>query len=132
MSIICLSTNSFPLAMLERSVYKPQTLTCRIARATLSAMLPSILSEFCDATVIGYDQQSGKYWCKIDDRARCSLHVELDIVAHTTHITLVNIEVFKGSASLADNFAIDLAESIHLYTTSPFIRGILNDICAFK
>jgi len=130
MSTICLSANSFSIA--QRSVYKPQMCACPIVCSALSTMLPFILSDFCNATVIGYNQQSGKFWCKIYDHTYCSLHVELSLIPHAQEITLVNIEVFEGSASSADNFAIDLAESIHLYTTSPFIRGILDEYCVFK
>ena len=92
----------------------------------LTDIMPYILSDFCDATVIGYEKRTNKYWCKIYEKNYCSLHIELEILRHNKEISFVKMVPIMGTDSLVDNFVSNFTESIQLYTTSSFIRGVLD------
>ena len=92
----------------------------------LTDIIKYILSDFCDATVIGYEKRTNKYWCKIYEKKSCSLHIELEILRHDNEISFVKMVPIIGTDSLIENFVSNFKESIQLYTTSSFIRGVLD------
>jgi hypothetical protein len=91
----------------------------------LADIMKGILSDFCNATVIGYEKRTNKFWCKIYDKNNCSLHIELEIVNKCSKITYVKFIPIIGTDLLVENFVSNFTESIQLYTTSSFIRGLL-------
>ena len=91
----------------------------------LSEIMNGILSDFCNATVIGYKKQTNKFWCKIYDKNDCSLHIELEIFNKCNEYTYVRFIPIIGTDSFVENFVSNFKESIQLYTTSSFIRGLL-------
>lgn len=93
----------------------------------LNNIIKNILTEFCDAKVIGYEKMTNKYWCKMYEDNFCSQHIELEILRHTNEITFVKLVPLIGTDSLIENFVLNFKESIQLYTTSSFIRGILDE-----
>jgi len=92
----------------------------------LTNIIKNILTEFCDAKVIGYEKTTNKYWCKMYENKFCSQHIELELLRHTNEITLVKIVPKIGTDLLIKNFVSNFEESIHLYITSSFIRGLLD------
>ena len=97
----------------------------------LTDIIKYILSDFCDASVIGYEKNKNTYWCKIYDRTRCSLHVEMEIFKHTDDISFVKFKPLICSDDLLENFISNFSESIQLYATSPFIRSCLEGKSGF-
>jgi len=100
----------------------------------LISILKGILTEFCEASVIGYDKHRNIYWCKmydidiISELKYCSLHIEIEIVTYQHNYSLVAFTPLVGKYSLINKFISDFTESIQLYRSSPFIRGILERI----
>ena len=94
----------------------------------LSDIIKGILSDFCDATVIGYEKRTNKYWCKNYDNKFCILHIEIEIIKKDNLITIVKFIPLVGTDILIDNFLSNFRESIQLYTTSSFIRSCLEGI----
>ena len=92
----------------------------------LKDIIKNILSDFCDASVIGYEKRTNKYWFKIIDKKICTLHMELEIIKHTNDISFVQIIPLIGSDILIEDFVSNFKESIQLYTTSSFIRSWLD------
>ena len=91
----------------------------------LTDIIKGILSDFCNATVIGYDKRLNKYWCKIYEKKYCTLHVELEILNKDNEISFVKFIPIIGTDTLIENFVSNFTESIQLYTTSSFIRSCL-------
>ena len=54
-------------------------------------VINGILTDFCHATVIGYEKRSDKYWCKIYNEHNCSLHIELEIMYKDDESSLVKL-----------------------------------------
>lgn len=88
-------------------------------------IIKSILSDFCNATVIGYDKRLNKYWCKIYEKKYCTLHIELEILNKDNEITFVKLVPLIGTDILIENFVSNFKESIELYNTSSFIKSCL-------
>lgn len=91
----------------------------------LTDIIKGILSDFCNATVIGYDKRLNKYWCKIYENKFCTLHVELEIFKHNNDLTFIKLIPLIGTDKLIEEFVLNFKESIQLYTTSSFIRSCL-------
>ena len=88
-------------------------------------IIKGILSDFCDATVIGYEKRTNKYWCKKYNNNYCTLHIELEIFNKNNIISLVKFIPLIGTDILIETFMSNFIESIQLYTTSSFIRSCL-------
>ena len=119
--------NSFSQITLERkNLIDIKIMAFCINSDKLTDIIKYILSDFCDATVIGYEKITNKYWCKIYEHKLCSLHIELEILRHNNEISFVKMIPIIGTDSLIENFVSNFEESIQLYTTSSFIRGVLD------
>ena len=85
----------------------------------LSDIIKGILSEFCNAAVIGFDKRMNKYWCKMyDNNKYCTLNIELEIFNKDNIISVVKIIPLIGTDILIDNFVSNFTESIEVYTSS--------------
>ena len=84
-----------------------------------------ILTDFCEAKVIGYNKKTNKHWCKMYDKNYCRLHLELEFLKHNDEVSFVNIIPLIGSNILIEEFITNFKESIQLYATSSFIRSCL-------
>jgi len=92
----------------------------------LLKIINNILSDFCDAKVIGYNTTKNIHWCKIfNDKLSCSLHIELEILLENKYSTEVKFNALIGDSSLMEDFVLNFTESIELYRTSVFIKGCL-------
>ena len=118
--------NNFSQRTLERyRIIDVKIMAFYININKLTDIMKGILSDFCNATVIGYEKRTNKFWCKIYDKKYCSLHIELEILNKCSEITYVRFIPIIGTDSLVENFVSNFKESIQLYTTSSFIRGLL-------
>lgn len=88
-------------------------------------IIKGILSDFCNANVIGYEKRTNKYWCKMYEKKYCSLHIELEILKHNDELTFIKLIPLIGTDKLIEEFVTNFKESIQLYTTSSFIRSCL-------
>ena len=78
-----MNTNNFSQRAVERYRFIDKKLMAFYINADkLLDIIKSILSDFCNASVIGYDRRMNKYWCKIYENKFCTLHVELEIFKH--------------------------------------------------
>ena len=93
-------------------------------------IINGILTDFCEATVIGYEKITNKYWCKIYNEKICSLHIELEIMYKDNNYSFVKIVPQIGTYTLIENFVSNFKESIELYRTSSFIRACLEQTVA--
>jgi len=85
-----------------------------------------ILTDFCEASVIGYEKITNKYWCKNYDGKFCSLHMELEISYQELDTTIIKFIPVIGRENQIENFVSNFTESIELYRSSPFIRSCLD------
>ena len=128
MSIYCYkmkSNDSFSQRSIERTQLIDIKLLFCINIDNLTEIIKGVLSDFCNADVIGYDKKMNKYWCKTYDKKFCSLHIELEIIKNKNDTSTVKIIPLIGTDILLENFASNFRESIELYTTSSFIRECL-------
>lgn len=91
----------------------------------LTDIIKGILSDFCNANVIGYNKITNKYWCKMYEKRNCTLYLELEILKHNNELSFINIIPLIGTDILIEEFVSNFKESIQLYTTSSFIRSCL-------
>lgn len=92
-------------------------------------VIKCILSDFCNANVIGYNKRTNKHWCKMYDKKYCSLHIELEIVKQNNELSFIKIIPIIGTNKLIEEFIANFKESIQLYNTSSFIRSCLKGYC---
>lgn len=92
----------------------------------LEVIMNGILTDFCNADVIGYEKETNKYWCKLFENKCCILHIELEIFEKDTNASFVRFVPLVGNEVLVENFVYNFKESIQLYTTSSFIRTCLD------
>lgn len=90
-------------------------------------IVKEVLTDFCEAKIVGYNKSTNKYWCKMYDKNCCRLHIELEILKHNDDLSFVNIIPLVGSSILIEEFITNFRESIELYTTSLFIRSCFED-----
>jgi len=120
------STNNFSQRSLERYRFIDKKLMAfYINIDKLLDIIKCILFDFCNATVIGYEKKTNKYWCKIYENKYCTLHIELEILRHNNELSFVNVIPLIGTDKLIEEFVSNFKESIQLYTTSSFIRSCL-------
>ena len=95
-----------------------------ISAEIMNRIIINILSDFCGVSVIGYNRDTNKFWCKKYNKNVCVMHIEIEI---SNKLCKTDIKVFPkiGTNILVGNFVSNLRESIELYTTSSFIRASL-------
>jgi hypothetical protein len=95
-----------------------------IEKEVMNRIISNILSDFCNASVIGYNRTTNRFWCKIYNKNVCILHLEIEIIEK---ICSTDIKIFPiiGSNIVVDNFVSNFRESIELYTSSAFIKASL-------
>lgn len=110
---------------LENYRFNTITMLFNISKPIMEDILRNIFAEFCCVSMIGYESNTGKYWCKTFDNntKSCSLYIELEILEKNDGRIVVRLYPISGTRVLVDNFASDFKESVDLYTTSPFFRG---------
>ena len=95
-----------------------------ISAEIMNRIIIHILSDFCSVSVIGYNRDTNKFWCKKYNKNVCVMHIEIEI---SNKLCKTYIKVFPkiGTNILVDNFVSNLRESIEFYNTSSFIRASL-------
>jgi hypothetical protein len=96
-----------------------------IEKDIMNRIMSNILSDFCNASVIGYNRTTNKFWCKMYKRNICELHLEVEILEKPFAKSDIKIFPIIGTNILVENFVSNLSESIELYITSSFIRASL-------
>ena len=118
--------NTFSPRSLERYRFiDTKLMTFYINIDKLLDIIKCILSDFCNADVIGYEKRTNKYWCKMYDKNNCTLHIELEILKHNNELSFIKLVPLIGTDKLIEEFVSNFKESIQLYTTSSFIRSCL-------
>lgn len=119
-----------PPRYLERYRFNDIIFVFNITKPVMDDILRHIFTEFCRVSMIGYESNTGKYWCKTFDKIdkKCLLHIEVEIIEKADGRTAVKLCPITGTKKLVENFASDFKESVELYTTSPFIRGCVKEI----
>ena len=92
----------------------------------IDEILRSILVDYCQVSVIGFNNTFKYYWCKIEDNKKCILYAEIRLVQNDNYSSLVivimnNNFYYKGINKKNKQTFIDaIKEGIHLYQTSTF------------
>lgn len=126
MSLCCHQINrdiNFAPRSLERISKKD--ILIKINKIDVDAIIKNILSDFCNANVIGYEKSTNRYWCKMYEDKFCQLHIEIEIINKGFEQSQVKISPLYGTSKSIENFVSNFKESIQLYTTSSFIKSCL-------
>lgn len=115
--------NSFSPRSLD--IISKKDISIKINNIDIDAIIKNILSDFCNANVIGYKKSTNIYWCKIYEDKFCKLHIEIEIINRGFEQTQLKIYPLYGSSKSIENFVSNFTESIQLYTSSSFIRTCL-------
>lgn len=127
MSVCCHQINR-DITLSPRSLeilhrYNITKISLFINKITMDAIIKYILSDVCNASVIGYEKSTNKYWCKIYKEKICQLHIEVEILNKGPTKSEALICPLYGTSTSIENFVSDFKESIELYRTSSFIRA---------
>jgi hypothetical protein len=95
-----------------------------IQKEVMNRIIINILSDFCSASVIGYNRNDNRFWCKMYNKNICVLHIEIEIIEKLDKSDIKILPII-GTNILVENFVSNLRESIELYTSSSFIRASL-------
>jgi hypothetical protein len=108
----------------EANIYK-----FNINENDLLKILKNILTDFCDANIIGYNKKTNKHWCKMynNNNNNCEMYIELEIMFESSNTTMVRFITLIGSNSLIERFVLNFKESIELYLSSTFIKSCLEN-----
>ena len=99
--------------------------TYYLDKTVFDKIMHRILIDFCDSSVLGYDKNSDKYWCKKYNKLSCNLHVEIFVICKGYDYTDIIINPLIGNNEDINAFIYDFNESVQMYNTSNFIRDIL-------
>jgi len=123
-----MATNDISIRSMDRYRYVDvKLIKFNININKLLGIVKGILTDFCEAKVIGYNKRTNKYWCKMYDKNYCRLYIELEILKHNDMLSFVNIIPLIGSDILIEEFVMNFKESIQLYRTSSFVRSCLEN-----
>jgi hypothetical protein len=103
-------------------------ITVHLNSDKLINIIKPILSDFCNADVIGFDKRTNKYWCKIFENNCCILNMELEMIYKDKDNSFVRFVLLVGIEVLMNSFISNFKECIQLYKTSSFIRACLDEI----
>jgi hypothetical protein len=100
-----------------------------IRKEIMNRIIINILSDFCSASVIGYNRNTNRFWCKMYNKNVCVLHVEIEIIKKLNKSDIKVLPII-GTNILVENFVSNLRESMELYISSSFIRASLEGTLA--
>lgn len=103
------------------------TIVYNLDKLVLDKIMRGILTEFCYATISGYNKLSDKYWCKKYSGPICELSVEIELISanYSHNYTEIKITYLLGKYSERELFLSNFKETLEMYKTSKFIRYIL-------
>jgi hypothetical protein len=99
-----------------------------INRTKLDNIMRNILLNFCEVSVIGYNNLNKNYWFKICENKYCVLHAEIEILYKNSEISELNILPLVGNINTIKKFVYDINEALYLYQSSLFVRGSLSRV----
>lgn len=94
---------------------------CYIDKYKLEDMMKFILIDYCEVSVMGYDTLRNRYWCKIYNKKKCELHIELEIEYRNTNKSEMRIIPLLGSNKILNKFLINMNECMKLYNLPKYI-----------
>jgi predicted ATP-grasp superfamily ATP-dependent carboligase len=100
-------------------------LNCCLEKTKIDKIIRDIFTEFCGASVTGYDCNQDKYLCKKYIKSDCILHLEIKVISNNDYGSQIIIKPLIGTDGEIKSFMYDFNESIQMYVTSNFIRSIL-------
>ena len=104
----------------------------------LEDVIRTILREYCDVNVMGYNSTENYYWCKIEYKKSCLLYTEIKLYANdyeSSSIIIINESEanlrFKGinCKKQKANFINNITEAIYLYQNSSFTQHYVETCC---
>ena len=96
-----------------------------INKTNLDNIMRKVLLNFCEVSVLGYNQFKQKYWCKICENKYCVLHAEIEILYKNSEQSEINILPLVGNKNNIKKFVLDIHEALYLYQSSSFIKYCL-------
>jgi hypothetical protein len=110
---------------LERIRANEIHLNCRLSKSEFDAIIQRLLIDFCNMTVLGYDNYEDTYWCKKYDNSQCVLYIKIQIHFNDYERSKISILPIIGNDNDIDTFVYDFNDSIIMYKTSNFIKNLL-------
>lgn len=105
----------------------------------LEDVIRTILREYCDVTVMGFNSTENLYWCKIEQNKKCLLYTEIRLHANdyeSSCIIIINESEanlkFKGinCKKQKTDFINNMVEGVYLYQNSSFSQHYIETCCA--
>ena len=97
-----------------------------MSKTKIDSIIHLILIDFCNTSVIGYDKYDDKYWCKKYDKNKCVLHIEMKLIDKGYDLTQIQLRPQICTDKTIEAFKSDLNETIQMYKTSSFIKGLID------
>ena len=105
----------------------------------LEDILRTILHEYCDVNVMGYNSTEKFYWCKIEDKKKCLLYTEIRLYSNdyeSSCVIIINESdanlKFKGMncRKRKIDFINNITEGVYLYQNSAFSQHYIETCCS--
>lgn len=129
MSTYCLpqSNKVFNNYSVKSNLLNEITIIYNLDKMVLEKIMRGILTEFCYATVSGYNKMLDKYWCKKYSDSMCELSVEIELVStnYSHNYTEIKITYLLGKPDERELFLLNFKETLEMYKSSKFIRYVL-------
>jgi hypothetical protein len=98
----------------------------------------SILREYCNVNIMGFNSIQNFYWCKIEKNKKCMLYTEIRLYANdydSSCIIVINDDdtnlKYKGlKTTFKKTFIDNLTEGVYLYQNSSFLTPLFETCCA--
>jgi hypothetical protein len=92
-----------------------------------------ILREYCEVSVIGFNNTENFYWCKMDSNKKCVLYSEIRLIANDVDSSIIIIinesdfhlklrGIMQNNKTTKTNFLTSVKEGLWLYQNSTFAR----------
>ncbi len=102
---------------------------CRyqLSKYEIESILPYVLTEFCDMSVLGFNQREGKYWCKKYENECLKLYMELTIDQVNSMYSKIQLVPVIWTKDELCHFVNEFNDTFIMYRSSNFIKSILTN-----
>lgn len=94
----------------------------KIDKTVIDDVLKHILMNNCNVSVVGYNINTDKYWCKIYKNRTCELDLEIYVKGLYFDASELNITLLTGETKVIKKFIESLDKGLQLFQTSSFIK----------
>ena len=97
-------------------------LTYKIDKNVINDALQYILMNNCNVSVVGFNTNTNKYWCKIYGKSTCKLYLEIYVKGLYFDACELHITPLTGETNFIKKFIEDMDKGLQLFQTPSYSK----------